>query len=88
MQVYLETFRNSVTKFLYDDRDRVALQNYISEYTNIDFFHWAIMSITTGIVSVHISLNQADYIMNNISYFYRWGQRRELFFENIANELH
>jgi hypothetical protein len=46
------------------------------------------MSITTGIVSVHISLNQADYIMNNISYFYRWGQRRELFFENIANELH
>lgn len=88
IRVSLETFKNSVTKFLYDDRDRVALQNYIGEYTNIDGFHWAMYVDNDGDCLVH-SLYTPEYIMNNRSYIVSVGQStRNVFFENFANELH
>lgn len=54
MVVYLETFRNSVVNLLYGEKkDRLALQEYIGQYTNIEGFNWAMYVDNSGVSVVH-----------------------------------
>ncbi len=80
MVVYLETFRNSAIKLLYENKDRLSLQEYVNQYTNIEGFNMAMYVDYSGTSIVH---SHEDYVFAKIS-----SSSVDKFFSSFENRLY